>query len=381
MTSSPKNLPSSSDGDSTVTETSTNDDATVNSHGNRGESADNIARRTIGQGMHEFTALINDNIIAARYGVFATIGLLTIYGISKTPLFFRYRTVSEIPRTYFVGRRRLYCRIIGVHHDASAIHAAKGNDNPAIQIWVRHLSPMGILLSPAWFEFFLGLSPSKTNRYRGLAKGDGKAEDGNKRDLLKLQLAGALAPPLSRELCGPTQMLERLARKRTLISCQLLGRLVAERDDRDSDADRHSSFETNETIRDEETMPSSDSDGHQVALCRLTYRPHWQLFSTDLADALVTAGNANVASTILNDDSSSNNSFRITDVSEQIGDIRRDLNYLDILQTLESGAAQKSLGMWAVPEIREMKKDIVDEANFQANAGIFRKIWRRIRGE
>ena len=278
---------------------------------------------------------------------------------------------------------------MSVQQDTGAVYGAKGNnDNPAIELWVRHLSPMGMLLSPSWFEFFLKLSSPKTSIHRDLGNGDDKAKDGdNKRDLLKLRIAGALAPPLSRDSCGPTRFLERLAKKRTLVSCQLLGRLVVvEPDERDSDTDRHSSSETNETMDpvafdDEKTILSSDLNGDQVALCRLAYRPGWQLFSTDIAEALVTAGNANVADTILDTDSSSDHGGKPTDVSEQIRDIRGDLDYLEKLRTRESGAAEKSLGMWAFPEIRELKKDIVEEANFQANAGLFRKIWRRIRGE
>ena len=36
------------------------------------------ARAMVGGGMHKFTELINDNIVAARFGVFATIALLTV---------------------------------------------------------------------------------------------------------------------------------------------------------------------------------------------------------------------------------------------------------------------------------------------------------------
>ena len=35
-------------------------------------------RSFVGEGMDRFTALINNNIIAARYGIFATIALLTV---------------------------------------------------------------------------------------------------------------------------------------------------------------------------------------------------------------------------------------------------------------------------------------------------------------
>ena len=36
------------------------------------------ARSVVGKGMERFSALVNDNIVAARYGVFATVALLTV---------------------------------------------------------------------------------------------------------------------------------------------------------------------------------------------------------------------------------------------------------------------------------------------------------------
>ena len=57
-------------------------------------------RQVIGKGMHTVSDIINDNIIAARYATVASIVLLSAYGISRTPLFFRYKTVSEIPGEY-----------------------------------------------------------------------------------------------------------------------------------------------------------------------------------------------------------------------------------------------------------------------------------------
>jgi hypothetical protein len=60
----------------------------------------NSLRGTVGSGMDRFSQLVNENLIAARYGVFAGVTLLTVYGLSQTPLFFRYRTVADVPGTY-----------------------------------------------------------------------------------------------------------------------------------------------------------------------------------------------------------------------------------------------------------------------------------------
>jgi hypothetical protein len=72
-----------------------NNDLTNNSF-NHTDSESSI-RGVMGETMHSFTELINDNMLAARYGVAASVMLLTAYGLSNTPLFFRFRTVSEVP--------------------------------------------------------------------------------------------------------------------------------------------------------------------------------------------------------------------------------------------------------------------------------------------
>lgn len=65
--------------------------------GSNSDSQSLPIRETVGNSMDRFTEIVNNNLIAARFGAFATITLLTVYGISQTPLFFRYRTVSEVP--------------------------------------------------------------------------------------------------------------------------------------------------------------------------------------------------------------------------------------------------------------------------------------------
>jgi hypothetical protein len=73
-------------------------DLTNNSFQNTDYSESSV-RGVAGETMHSFTELINDNMIAARYAVAASVVLLTAYGLSNTPLFFRFRTVSEVPGT------------------------------------------------------------------------------------------------------------------------------------------------------------------------------------------------------------------------------------------------------------------------------------------
>lgn len=60
-------------------------------------------RVNVGNSMGMVSTVVNENIITARYATFATIALLSAYGISRTPLFFRYKTVSDIPGTCVGG--------------------------------------------------------------------------------------------------------------------------------------------------------------------------------------------------------------------------------------------------------------------------------------
>ena len=54
-------------------------------------------RQVIGRGMEALSDTINDNIVAVRYATIASICLLSAYGVSRTPLFFRFKTVKDIP--------------------------------------------------------------------------------------------------------------------------------------------------------------------------------------------------------------------------------------------------------------------------------------------
>lgn len=66
-------------------------------------------RGALGNGMDRFSQLVNNNLIAARYGVFSAVTLLTVYGLSQTPLFFRYRTVADVPGTDWIDSAPKQC--------------------------------------------------------------------------------------------------------------------------------------------------------------------------------------------------------------------------------------------------------------------------------
>ena len=239
------------------------------------------------------------------------------------------------------------------------------------------------------------MSPSNRKVSRDPTIVDDKVVGGN-RELLKLQIAGVQKPPIPRSSYDPEEFLSRLAKKRALVSCQLLGRkvVVPVEDDEKQHQKPLEILGDNFHAADDENLSnvSEDLDDYQAALCHIAYRPHWQLLTTDMAEALVTLGNATVASDVLNYTSLNHNGdssekmfagplkTKVIDTSQRIHDIRRDVKYMDALKKSEFQAAQSSKGMWSDPEVRRMKKEIINEVEFQAKASPLQKIWRMIRG-
>ncbi|MGK3739345.1 MAG: hypothetical protein ACI90V_006192 [Bacillariaceae sp.] len=86
----PARTPENNDGDNVVDTATTNSETVENNIRNNndlqlsGDSNSNSnsnyisCRTVVGEGMNRFSAFINDNFIAARYGVFASIALLTV---------------------------------------------------------------------------------------------------------------------------------------------------------------------------------------------------------------------------------------------------------------------------------------------------------------
>ena len=52
------------------------------------------------------TNLINDNLILFRYTLFSSIVLISAYGLAQTPLFFRFRSIQDVPSVYFRQKRK-----------------------------------------------------------------------------------------------------------------------------------------------------------------------------------------------------------------------------------------------------------------------------------
>jgi len=356
---------------------------------------DDWIRQRVGHGMHAVTDVINNNLVVFRYGTVASLALLTAYGVAHTPLFFRYKSVSEIPGSYFTHRKKIRARLIQVID----------NDQygQPISAYVRHLSPAGSLLSKDLYGYGVQAGPSAQVK-------NGIQLKKNSSDLLKVELAGISAPPFyeSNNVGGYQrgEWLNRLAEDNTKVRVELLGRRVvatpkvARDNNNNNQPMRSGAFkkrdmtvvlpELQSTLEEDAKNRGGEDEVEQVAVCRIYYRPTWyQVFATDLADTLVRYGHACVEPEMFFSNHNNNNDnhpssstpsrTKIVDASTHLGDLRKDANYLGKLETLEYDAAKKSHGMWSDPMIRAKRGDVVEEVEFQATATMLQRLWRWIR--
>jgi hypothetical protein len=169
-----------------------------------------------------------------------------------------------------------------------------------------------------------------------------------------------------------------------LVSCQLLARNVPVEQKKIDPHKRkvREAFPDLEDVEENETSVLDDNKlDHQLAVCKLSYRPSYaQLFSTDIAVSLLLAGNAGASSSV-----SLSHGIdpieTIADSSQRVDDLRKDVKYLETLAQAEYEALGSQKGIWAFEDVRETKSDVLEEIEFQANASIFQKLWRRLRGE
>lgn len=291
-----------------------------------------------------------------------------------------------------------------------------------ISCYVRHLSPAGSFLSRDLYELAAKIAPSAQ-----VASGNGRANDAS-RDWLKIEigmcgmlylcgclgvfiayvcirttvccfqtvllkdslcacfyhfliLAGLSAPPFyTSRGYQRGEWLRQLADSKTVVSLQLLGRRVAS--SQAPAAEKKAFKREMATVLPElhalgqESSNSHVDDEEQVAVCWVYYRPSiFQLFATDLADSLVRYGHACVESEVFMKNDFTNDT-KVIDASTGLEDLRKDIKRLDRLERSQLKGAEQSHGMWSDNSIREKRRDIMDEIEFQANANVFQRLWR-----
>jgi hypothetical protein len=320
-------------------------------------------RHAIGQSMTTIAETANDNLIAVRYAAGSAVLLLGLYSISQTPLFFRYKSVLAFPSSTFSNRRTLTCRLSHVEKQQqpgieTATPELLPNGEPLV-VHVRHLSPMGRLLSKQLLDFTLEHSPSSIQKNKD-------ASHSTDDTLLCVQLYGLVQQPQHTSQFAylnttrqKDDLLASLARDNALVRCQFLSLL----------------------------SPAPDDSSPPTAIARLYY---WQRRDSsllwflpkkvDLQATLVQNGEARL--TNYDDSSTENESSQqknILHASESVKHKHGDVQYLDQLALLEREAIQHRCGMWQDAALRDNYRDVVQEAEWEASASWWQRLWRRFR--
>jgi len=303
----------------------------------------------------------------------ASITLLTCYGISKTPLFFRYKNVSEIPSFSFRNRQTIHGRIVHIVEPKKASSVERNAEEPIVCL-VRQLSPVRRLWNKSTYENFM--------ETRKLQRHD------KDHDLIKVEIAGIKAPPLYHTAAAQNgreegtnyeNYLKRLASDRIPVSCTLISRRILKLVQNDGNLNQSHGARSGSII----SSSSSQWDGihldpeyNQVAIAKIKYRSGNSFFrKQDLASSLVSCGRANVALGMHIEIPS----MPTVDASTKLGDIESDVKYMDHLSKLEYEAFKARMGMWNVDDVRSMRPDLVEEVEFEVNASRWKKLWRSIR--
>ena len=90
--------------------------------------------------------------------------------------------------SYFIRRKTLYCRIINVTKVEDRHLRVQGDSDTysrAIQVSVRHLSPIGQILPKTWFDFFMKMNPLTARLAREKSK---ERPEEVKTELLQVEL-------------------------------------------------------------------------------------------------------------------------------------------------------------------------------------------------
>ena len=88
-----------------------------------GVNNDSSMRTQLGSQLSNVTDLINSNLVVLRYATISTVFLLGAYGIANTPLFYRYKNVMDIPTKYFIRRKWIYGRIVGLVENTNNVQS------------------------------------------------------------------------------------------------------------------------------------------------------------------------------------------------------------------------------------------------------------------
>jgi hypothetical protein len=226
-------------------------------------------RSVLGQGSMQLSDFVNDHLIYMRPVTVVSIAALTIYSISQTPFFFRYRSVQDIPSHYFQRRKWIRGRLIPAPSKVEANPLPSRPSNPLrivqtvphhspnqstteqpVLCYIRHLSPIESWMSKARWLRYRNLTTPLSWSTLLPPKQVGAGTDFSERDdeeLIPIHIVGIQYPPLSAPpaaVSHPAHLalaslrttshapsagndtIQQLSRQHLLVRCQLYGRVV-----------------------------------------------------------------------------------------------------------------------------------------------------------
>lgn len=344
-----------------------------------------------------FSDWVNDHLLVARCGAMATIALLTAYGLAASPLFFRYTSIADIPRRVDRQRRlQLAGRLYYCQHP-------RNNNNNAQLLLLRHLAPWERWLPLAWANAVRKWHPQQASTSQ------------SNEHLLPLHVIGIelVQPPQRHQSFADSSHLlfEQQQRMNTtansiaqvhypeqlveesVVVCQVYARgkrrqrvdptFAATRATEPSTTavtDTSKNAVWGSRVQQQYPQHSNNNNDEDTILCgRLTFHHRW---GADVGESWVRQGRAIVSSV-------ENNSSlyyppgygpEIDDDTLHVDDSRTLAHYISQrLVPAEYEACRNHRGVWADPDYRTSRADVVEEVEFQTHARWYERLWRWVR--
>ena len=354
-------------------------------------------RQRLGGTFSSISDTINSNLIIIRYGTIGSIVLLGAYGIANTPLFYRYKSLWDIPESKWMRRKWIHGRIAGVVNnkkyathvpqtanegkgltsllssslqkeaddkthtrlESSTTNRSQSSAQPVV-ILFRHSSPIERLLTQSAMNKVLSFTGKPSSRML-------YSSSNPQKKLLKVELAGIAHAQYTMALDG---LLSRLAADNAQVSIQLLAQRA-----------NASSYNLKQRVFKEEGS----------ALCHVTYRKPNQWFSsTDIALEMVKLGHAVISSSVVpksceKNDQKSKNETIIINFNPTPKQLQHDAAFMSQLEEAEYSAWKSKIGVWSLENMRALKPEYEEEERHVNNLwstkawNVLEKCWSWIR--
>ncbi|KAL3794936.1 hypothetical protein HJC23_004313 [Cyclotella cryptica] len=373
-------------------------------------------RHRLGTHLSDLSDLINSNLILFRYGAVSSILLLSVYGMANTPLFYRYKSVWDIPAKMW-KRRWIHGRIVGVqtgrgeamngggrassgissllsssvlrqrnysleyenNHSSTNQTITKTNEaHCPIIVFVRHSSPMERLLTQKAMDKLLSLTGNSNH------SSSNTSHTQRRRNLIPIELAGILHPPPTTTTLGDMShhhgmgLLHKLVHDKTRVSIQLLAQraTVASLSDVSPEEGRA-------------RIPLSD-DGQSTAIGHVTYRKPKQWFHrSNVSLELVAAGQALLSSSVVPQSLETRDDVDATTTITTITNtvlhfdptprhLQEDAAFLSLLEQAEYTAWKAKVGVWSSEKMRDLRMEYRVEEEYVSSRWSTR-VWNALR--